>query len=237
MIITSGEFNDIAVPNAPPMRTHVFRPAASGGFPGVVLFSEIYQVTAPIRRLAAMVAGLGHVVAVPEVYHEFEPAGTVLAYDSPGTDRGNALKTTKRTAQYDADAKAALDFLVAHPACTGQVATMGVCLGGHLALRAALDPRVACSPPASTQRTCIAPPWASEVTTLWPAWANRSGELMLSGAATTRTCPSPAAKSCGSACKPPARATNGMRWMAPTLSCETKARATTRHCSCRRWPW
>jgi carboxymethylenebutenolidase len=142
MIITSGEFTDVAVPNAPPMRTHIFRPAAGGRFPGVLLFSEIYQVTAPIRRLAAMVAGQGYVVAVPEVYHEFEPAGTVLAYDAPGTDRGNALKTTKTTAQYDADAKAALDFLAAHPACTGQVATMGVCLGGHLALRAALDPRV-----------------------------------------------------------------------------------------------
>jgi len=142
MIITSGEFTDVPVLNATPMRTHIFRPAAQGRFPGVLLFSEIYQVTAPIRRLAAMVAGLGYMVVVPEVYHEYEPAGTVLAYDAPGTDRGNALKTTKTTAQYDTDAKAALNLLAAHPACTGHLATMGVCLGGHLALRAALDPRV-----------------------------------------------------------------------------------------------
>ena len=141
MIIKSGEFTDVPVPNAAAMRTHIFRPATGGRFPGVLLFSEIYQVTAPIRRLAAMVAGLGYLVAVPEVYHEFEPAGAVLAYDAPGTDRGNALKTTKTTAQYDADAKAALDFLATHPVCTGHIATMGVCLGGHLALRAALDPR------------------------------------------------------------------------------------------------
>ncbi len=142
MIIASNEFADIAVPDANPMRVHVFRPAGGGRFPGVVLFSEIYQVTAPIRRLAAMVAGLGHVVAVPEVYHEYEPAGTVLAYDAPGTDRGNALKITKPVAGYDADARAALGFLAGHPACNGQLGTMGVCLGGHLALRAALDKRV-----------------------------------------------------------------------------------------------
>ena len=142
MIITTDAATDIPVPNATPMRTHIFRPAADGRFPGVLLFSEIYQVTAPIRRLATMVAGLGYLVAVPEVYHEYEPPGTVLAYDPPGTDRGNALKTTKTTAQYDADARAALDFLAVHPACTAHLATMGVCLGGHLALRAALDPRV-----------------------------------------------------------------------------------------------
>ncbi len=142
MIITTDAATDIPVPDATPMRTHIFRPAADGRFPGVLLFSEIYQVTAPIRRLAAMVAGLGYLVAVPEVYHEYEPRGTVLAYDPPGTDRGNALKTTKTTAQYDADARAALNFLAAHPASTAHLATMGVCLGGHLALRAALDPRV-----------------------------------------------------------------------------------------------
>ncbi len=58
------------------MRTYVFRPAAEGKYPGVVLFSEIFQVTGPIRRMAAMIAGHGYVVAVPEVYHELEPAGT-----------------------------------------------------------------------------------------------------------------------------------------------------------------
>jgi carboxymethylenebutenolidase len=143
MIIRSDETADIPVPGAlGPMRLHLFRPALPGRFPGVLLFSEIYQVTGPIRRLAAMVAGQGYVVAAPEVYHEYEPPGTVLAYDTPGTDRGNALKTTKPIAAFDADATAALAFLRAHPACTGRLATLGVCLGGHLAYRAALDPSV-----------------------------------------------------------------------------------------------
>ncbi len=124
------------------MRTHWFRPVAEGRYPGLLLFSEIYQVTDPIRRLAAFFAGHGYVVAVPEVYHEYEAPGTVLRYDPPGTDRGNALKIAKPVAAYDSDARIALDALVAHPACTGALGTIGVCLGGHLAYRAALDPRV-----------------------------------------------------------------------------------------------
>jgi carboxymethylenebutenolidase len=142
MIVRSDETEDVAVPGVGTMRIHLFRPAIEGRFPGVLFFSEIYQVTAPIRRLATLLAGNGYVVAVPEVYHEYEPAGTVLAYDQAGTDRGNALKFAKPVAAYDADARVALSALAAHPACDGRLATFGVCLGGHLAYRAALDPRV-----------------------------------------------------------------------------------------------
>lgn len=142
MIICTDEYEDLPVPGHGTMRVHLFRPAIDGRFPGVLLFSEIYQVTGPIRRLAAMIAGQGYVVAVPEVYHEYESLGTVLTYDPSGTDRGNELKITKPVAAFDADARAALAFLAAHPACTGKLATMGVCLGGHLAYRAALNPEV-----------------------------------------------------------------------------------------------
>jgi hypothetical protein len=37
-----------------PMRSYLFRPAAQGRYPGLLLFSEIFQVTGPIRRAAAM---------------------------------------------------------------------------------------------------------------------------------------------------------------------------------------
>ena len=143
MIIRSDETADIAIPGSPgPMRLHLFRPAVPGRFPGIVFYSEIYQVTGPIRRLAALIAGQGYLVAVPEVYHEYEALGTVLNYDQTGTDRGNELKFAKPVAGFDADSKATLAFLRQHEACSGRLATMGVCLGGHLAYRAALDPSV-----------------------------------------------------------------------------------------------
>jgi carboxymethylenebutenolidase len=89
-----------------------------------------------------MLAGHGFVVAAPEIYHEFEPAGTVLAYDQTGADRGNVLKTTKELAGYDADARAVLAFLKNHESCTGKLGVMGICIGGHLAFRAAMNPEV-----------------------------------------------------------------------------------------------
>lgn len=124
------------------MRTAVYRPAAPGRYPGLILYSEIFQLTGPIRRTAAFLAGHGFIVAVPEVYHEFLPAGTVLAYDQAGADTGNALKTRKELASYDEDARALLTFLRGHEASTGRVGVMGMCLGGHLAFRAALEPGV-----------------------------------------------------------------------------------------------
>ena len=87
MTLKDNEQVDLPTPTGP-MRTYVFRPTAAGRYPGVLLYSEIFQVTGPIRRTAAMLAGHGFVVAVPEIYHEFLPAGTVLAYDQAGADRG-----------------------------------------------------------------------------------------------------------------------------------------------------
>src|SRR3954470_14621961 len=138
MTIIDHEFADLATPTGP-MRTFVLRPAAPGRYPGLVLFSEIFQATGPIRRTAALLAGYGFVVAVPEIYHEYEPAGAVLAYDSAGADRGNALKTTKPLDAYDADARAVLKYLADHSAGTGRVGVMGICIGGHLAFRAAMN--------------------------------------------------------------------------------------------------
>ena len=125
MMIRELDSVDLATP-AGTMRTHLLRPAADGRFPGVVLFSEIYQVTAPIRRLGAFLAGTGLVVAMPEIYHEYEASGVALAHAAPGTDRGNALKTTKPVAGFDGDTRATLDFLAAHPACTGALGAAGV---------------------------------------------------------------------------------------------------------------
>lgn len=124
------------------MRTYVYRPVRPAPVPGIVLFSEIFQRTGPIARLAAMLAGNGFVVAVPEIFHELEPAGTVLAYDQAGADAGNAHKIGKTIATYDDDARAAIDHLVASERCNGKVGTMGVCIGGHLAFRCAFDPRI-----------------------------------------------------------------------------------------------
>ncbi len=138
MVIREEPFIDIPTPTGP-MRTYIYRPASEGKYPGVVLFSEIFQVTGPIRRTAAILAGHGFIVAVPEIFHELEQPGCVLAYDTAGADRGNADKGGKTAADYDGDARAALAALKALPFCTGKLGVMGICIGGHLSFRAAMN--------------------------------------------------------------------------------------------------
>ncbi len=131
-------FNDIDTPSGP-MRTHLFVPDADRPLPAVILYSEIYQMTGPIARTAAMIAGQGYIVAVPEVYHEYAEPGEAFAYDTEGTDRGNRLKTTKSIDAFDSDARSTIDYLRTLATCSGKIATIGICLGGHLAFRAAMN--------------------------------------------------------------------------------------------------
>ena len=125
-----------------PMRCQVYRPQAEGTFPCIIFYSEIFQITAPIERSARLMAGHGFVVVVPEVFHELNPLGCVLAYDDAGKDKGNNDKFTKPLESHDSDTRAMVEYFEAQPYCRGTFAAMGVCIGGHLAYRAALNPRI-----------------------------------------------------------------------------------------------
>lgn len=70
------------------------------------------------------------------------PAYEAFAYDGPGTDLGNKYKAEKPLESYDEDCKLTIDYLSSLPTCTGKIGATGMCLGGHIALRAAFDPRV-----------------------------------------------------------------------------------------------
>ncbi|EJF66652.1 dienelactone hydrolase [Dichomitus squalens] len=154
MLITKT-YHDVPTklsPNGRPIRIFVIAPNVPGypnaKFPGVVVFSEIYQVTGPVERFAGQIASQGFVVACPSTYHEFE-GPEPIPYDVEGTDRGNniAAQIEKELAAYDEDATLAIDLLCSLKNCNGRhdliahTAT-GMCLGGHLAFRAAFDKRV-----------------------------------------------------------------------------------------------
>ncbi|KAL2202264.1 alpha/beta-hydrolase [Sarocladium strictum] len=127
------------------MRIFLYHPTIPGypnaKFPGVCLFSEIYQVTGPVARFARQIAGHGYIVAAPSSYHDFvgpEP----LKYDVEDTDRGNNFKIEKTLESYDEDSTKTVDYLLTLPTCNGRIGSTGMCLGGHLAVRASLDSRV-----------------------------------------------------------------------------------------------
>jgi carboxymethylenebutenolidase len=119
-----------------------FKPVTESRYPSIIFYSEIFQQTSPITRSAQILASHGFVVLVPEIFHELNPLGTVMAYDDAGKDKGNADKFTKPLEHHDSDTQAMVEFIQQQPYCTVKVGTMGVCIGGHLAFRAALNKQI-----------------------------------------------------------------------------------------------
>ena len=177
-MIIQQETVDIPTPTGV-MRTYVHRPQADGKFPAIIFYSEIFQQTAPIARSAAIMAGHGFVVLVPEVFHELNPIGTVLGYDDAGKDKGNADKFAKPLPDHDTDTQAMIDFINNAPYTTGDVGAMGVCIGGHLAFRAALNPSIksACCLYATDLHSNTLP--TSETDQTLTRAADVQGELMM----------------------------------------------------------
>ena len=141
-MVIDQEYADVPV-DGRAMRTFVATPRAEGSYPGVVFYSDIFQLTEPTLRWCVRLAGYGFVVAAPEIYHRLEPPGTVLEFDDAGKERGQRDAESTAVADFDADIRAALDWLSGHPRVSGfGLGAAGHCTGGHLAFRAALDDRV-----------------------------------------------------------------------------------------------
>ena len=120
------------------MRTVILAPKEKGKYPCLILYSEIFQLTGPILRSAAIMAGYGFVVALPEIYHQHLEAGTVLGYDDAGKDVGNQLKIDTPVSSYDDGVTAIISYMKQQEFCSGRFGSIGFCLGGHLAFRAGL---------------------------------------------------------------------------------------------------
>jgi carboxymethylenebutenolidase len=141
-MVTTTEDVEITVGGSP-MRMFVAVPRGGGTHPGIICYSDIFQLTGPMRRACVRLAGYGFVVAAPEIYHRIEPPGAAIPFDDDGRTRGmdDAARTT--VAEFDADCRATLDYLAVHPRVgAGQLGAMGFCIGGHLAFRAAMQPDV-----------------------------------------------------------------------------------------------
>jgi carboxymethylenebutenolidase len=138
-MIIDSEYIDVPA-NGGAIHSLIAAPKAEGRFPGILLYSDIFQLTGPMVRATQRLAGYGFVVAAPEIYRRLEPPGSPIPFDDAGRERGlnNAAKTL--VAEFDEDCRAVLDYLTAHPkVATGKLGAAGFCIGGHLAFRAALQ--------------------------------------------------------------------------------------------------
>ncbi|MDZ8110323.1 MAG: dienelactone hydrolase family protein [Nostoc sp. DedQUE12a] len=125
------------------MRVYVASPKTPGLYPGIVFYSDIYQLGEPIIRLANYLAGYGYVVAAPEIFHRLEPIGQVIEPNDLGRMRGNDDARRTAIAHYDDDCRATIEFLETESAVSpGKIGTLGFCIGGHLAFRAAFNSEI-----------------------------------------------------------------------------------------------
>ena len=125
------------------MRVYLAAPEPEGKYPGILFYSDIYQLGRPITLLADRLAGYGYVVAAPEIYHRLEPIDTVIEPSDVGKLRGNDNARRTEVAEFDRDAAAVLDWLKSSDrVATDKIGAMGFCIGGHLAFRAALQREV-----------------------------------------------------------------------------------------------
>jgi carboxymethylenebutenolidase len=143
-MLIKNQTTDLMTPTGP-MRCYIYEPneeSLSKKYPAIILYSEIFQQTSPIRRSAQIMAGHGFIVIVPEVFHELNPIGTVLGYDDEGRDKGNKDKITKYLEAHDSDCATIIEHLQSLPNYSGNCGAMGFCLGGGLAYRAAMNPAI-----------------------------------------------------------------------------------------------
>jgi carboxymethylenebutenolidase len=123
------------------IRAILISPVDGGRGHAVVLYTDIFQLTESTLRTARWLASYGFVVCVPEIYPHDELAGVALEFDDAGKQAGLAGAAATTTDRFDADRVAVLDFLAQQPGLD-RISATGFCIGGHLAFRAAFDPRV-----------------------------------------------------------------------------------------------
>jgi carboxymethylenebutenolidase len=141
-MIVKTEYADIPVAGSP-MRTFVAAPDVAGAYPGIWVYSDIFQLSPPLLRTCVRLAGYGFVVAAPEIYRRIEAPGMVIPFDDGGRTRGQQDAAKTLVADFDADCRAGLDWLSQHPkVARGKIVATGFCIGGHLAFRAAFQPDV-----------------------------------------------------------------------------------------------
>ena len=117
-------------------------PGGDGPWPGVLVFPDAGGVRETFSRMGDHLAGLGHVVLIPDIYYragEWAPFDVATLFTDPRerARMGGLVGPLTNDAIID-DAGAYADFLLARPEVSGPaIGTTGYCLGGRMSLIAA----------------------------------------------------------------------------------------------------
>ncbi|HEY0521992.1 MAG TPA: dienelactone hydrolase family protein [Stellaceae bacterium] len=108
-------------------------PAGGAKAPGVVVIQEIFGVNKVMRDITDGLAAQGFTALCPDLFWRQEPGIQITDQTEAEWARAFELYKGFDIAKGVDDLAATLDFLRAHPSCTGKVGAVGYCLGGKLA--------------------------------------------------------------------------------------------------------
>jgi carboxymethylenebutenolidase len=117
----------------------------SGKGPGILLIQEIFGVNKVMRDLANGYAAQGYTVMCPDLFWRQEPGIQITDQSKEEWDKAFKLFQGFNVDKGVEDLKATLAALRKHPASSGQVGSVGYCLGGKLAYLMATRSDVDCS--------------------------------------------------------------------------------------------
>jgi carboxymethylenebutenolidase len=120
------------------------RPEGTGRWPGVLVWMDAFGLRPRLEEMAARIATEGYVVLVPNLYHRKGRAPVTPQRDLT-TDEGRSaafrelgpLMRSLTAEVVEHDAAAYLDALLARDDVRGPIGTVGYCMGGRFAVRAA----------------------------------------------------------------------------------------------------
>jgi len=137
----NGQRVDLPTPDGV-LDCYVFEPDGTGPWPAVVLYMDAFGIRADLAVMATRLADAGYVVAMPNLYHR---AGAFAPFDPAQVAAGGAererfmgmIRSIDGTLVMQ-DTAAVLEHIDARSTVRpGPIGTVGYCMGGGYALRAA----------------------------------------------------------------------------------------------------
>lgn len=136
-----SELNDfVTAQDGKRFGVYVANPTEPNGH-AIVLLQEIFGVTKTIRKVADNFAADGYLVYAPDLFWRFEP-GMELSHSKEDIKRAMSLLEQYDLSDGVEDVSQTLDHIRQLPGFNGKIAAIGLCMGGHLAYRCAVQTNV-----------------------------------------------------------------------------------------------
>lgn len=142
--MNASEYIKLTAADGHEFRAFTSTPASPEAAPVLVLLHEIFGINKYMRTMAAEFAAAGYVAVVPDLFARQEK-DVELAYTGPEFDHAIELRDGLNFAAVLSDIAAAVEWGRHGGTGTGDVGTLGYCLGGGLSFLTAAELKLDCA--------------------------------------------------------------------------------------------